>query len=64
MILIKVSDVTYALFVKIGVLDLWGYWWFTGINHRVAERTEDERTENDYLKGYRMLSFFKVLVIR
>ena len=38
-----------------------GYWWFTEYNHRVTERTEDERTENyDYL-GSNWLGFFKLV---
>jgi hypothetical protein len=54
-----VLDGEIALYVKLGVLAMAEYWWFTGINHRVTERTEDERTENDYLHGYRIYLFSK-----
>ena len=40
-----VLDGEIALYVKLGVLAMAEYWWFTGINHRVTERTEDELTE-------------------
>ena len=40
-----VLDGEIAIYVKLGVLAMAEYWWFTGINHRVTERTEDERTE-------------------
>jgi len=40
-----------------------GYWWFTGINHRVTERTENERTETTITQKQIciMRTFFSIL---